>query len=119
MLPATTGFGNSLWLIARSAAGPTVMLTVAVLLAVMGSNSAAPTVAMAVMIPSAVGVTVIVAVADAPMARRDTLQRTTLPMVLTVPPETVVDWIWALSGKALVTPIEVAGLGPLFVNETV
>jgi hypothetical protein len=40
-------------------------------------------------------------------------------MVLTVPPETVVDWIWALSGKALVTPIEVAGLGPLFVTETV
>ena len=67
------------------------MLTVAVLLAGMGSNSVAPTVAVAVIIPSAVGVTVIVAVADAPMASWDRLQRTTLPTVLTVPGETVVD----------------------------
>src|ERR1035437_8510406 len=109
LLPATTGFGKALRLIARSAAGPTVVLTVAVLLAVTGSNSVAPTVAMAVIIPSAVGDTVMVAVADAPMSRRGTLQRTTLPTVLTVPWETVVDLIRALNGRALVTLIEVAG----------
>src|ERR1039458_10322224 len=91
--------------IARSAAGPTVVLTEAMLLAGRGSNSWAPAVAMAVIIPSAVGVTVIVAVADAPTARLGMLQRITLPMVLTVPRETVVDWIWALNGKTLVTEI--------------
>src|ERR1035441_3056394 len=91
--------------IARSAAGPTVVLTEAMLLAGRGANSWAPAVTIAVIIPSAVGVTVIVAVADAPAARLNPLQRITLPMVLTVPRVTVVDWIWALKGNALVTVI--------------
>src|ERR1035437_3877265 len=114
--------------IARSAAGPTVVLTEAMLLAGGGANSWGPAVAMAVIIPSAVGVTVIVAVADAPAARlvwvtprlvAVTLQMITLPIVLIVPWETVVDWIWVLNGKALVTVTEEARLGALFVNETV
>ncbi len=106
-------------LIPRSAAGPTVVLTEAMLLAGKGSNSWAPAVALAVIIPSAVGVTAIVAVADAPADRLDTLQRITLPKVVTVPRVTVVDWIWTLTGKALVTAMEVARLGPLLVSATV
>ena len=106
-------------LIARSAAGPTTVLTVAVLLAGKGSVVCALTLAMAVIFPTAVGVTMIVALGDDPRARFVRLQMTTLPMVLTVPRETVVDWICTLAGKAVVTVILVAALGPLLASETV
>ena len=96
-----------------------MVVIVAVLLAVTGSNSAALAVEVAVISPSTVGLTVIVAVAVAPMASRDTSQKTTFPKVLVVPWDTVTDWICTLNGKAFVTVIAVAGLGPLFTKVTV
>ena len=63
-------------------AGPTTVVTAAVLLAVTGSNSGVPTVAVAVILPSAVGITAIVAVADAPSARLGKSQKMTLPKAL-------------------------------------
>ena len=119
MLPATAGLGKPVRLSARSAAGPTVVVTVAVLLAGMGSTWRAFAVAVAAISPSAAGTTAIVAVAVAAAAKLGKLQKITLPAKVAVPVEKVAETMGALAGKTFVTVIAVAGLGPLFVNETV
>ena len=68
---------------ARSAEGPTTVLTAATLLAEIGSVWLPATVAMAVIEPAAPGMVVIVAVARLPLARLPTVQR--LPSLVIEP----------------------------------
>jgi hypothetical protein len=85
----------------------------------MGSRSRALTVAVLVIVPSAVGVTAMMAVAEAPWAKLGIRQKITWPAKVGVPLEKVEERMGALTGNTFVTVMKVAGLGPLFVTETV
>jgi hypothetical protein len=77
VLAATTGSGLSALVTERSAEANTVVVALAVLLAVLGSLSAAVTLALLVIVPPEVGaVTTIVTVALAPLAREPKLHVT-------------------------------------------
>ena len=70
MLPTTTGSGVSTFVIARSAEGDiTAVVAVALLFALLGSLGEPVTEAVLVKVPVAVGVTLIVTVAEAPLLR--------------------------------------------------
>ena len=102
----------------RSAAGPTVVVAVAVLLPVIGSTWLALTTAVATMVPCAVGVALIVADARPPLVRVPKLQTTMLP-IMVEPWDGVTEFNMTLKGNVLVTVTLEAVDGPLLVTETV
>src|SRR5664279_4692052 len=101
----------------RSAAGPTTVVAVATLLAGTGSNWFPCAVAVAVIAPSCVGTTVIVAVAPAPKGSVPTVQR--LPSGEIEPWLIVAERNATLAGKTLPTVTPELSLGPRFVTEMV
>src|ERR1700704_2390633 len=123
MGPETVAVAGPVLLIARSADFAetlTVVLAEAVLLAVLGSGSFAPTVAVLVMVPAVAGaVALIVIVALAPDASEPTVQTTGLPVTVQVPWVEVAVAEVTPAGRVSVTVAPVAGLGPLLVAFTV
>src|SRR5262245_50561437 len=104
---------------AKSAAGPTTVAAVAVLLARIGSNWLARAVTVALILPAAVGITVITAEARPALVNVPKLKTTTLPLMETMPCVEFADWIAVLMGSVLVTVTLEAVDGPLLVTETV
>jgi hypothetical protein len=103
----------------KSAAGLTVVLAVAVLFAVFGSNSLLFTLALLVITSTTVGLTTILTVAVAPLARFPTLQVTVPPDRVQLPWLGVAETKATLEGNVSVTSTPVASDGPLLVTVSV
>src|ERR1700730_235421 len=94
----------------------TWVVKVAVLLAVLGSASLAPTVAELVMGPAVAGaVALMVIMALAPLASEPMLQVTVPEALVQVPGEELAETKLTPAGRVSVTVAPVAGSGPLFV----
>src|SRR5437879_6936565 len=110
--PAGTGFVGPVALRARSAAGVTVVVTLAPLFVVTGSISAAVTLAMSVMAPATFACPRMVTVAFAPLASTPRLQVITVAAIEHVP------WLGAMkrnatpAGRVLVSVTPLAAEGP-------
>jgi hypothetical protein len=86
VLPATTGSGLSVLVTETSAEAVTTVVALAVLFAVLGSDSAAVTLAVLVIVPLEVGaLTTIVTVANPPLAMVPRLHVTVPALWLQVP----------------------------------
>jgi hypothetical protein len=114
--PTNTGSGESVLLSDRSADKPlTVVVVVALLLPDTGSATLLVTLAVLLNVPPAVGVTTIVTVALAALARVPRLH-VTVAVPLQLPCDGVVDTQVTPPGSVSVTETPVAELGPLFVT---
>jgi hypothetical protein len=120
VLAATTGSGESALVTDRSAEAITVVVALAVLLAVLGSLSVAVTLTLLVIVPPSVGaLTTIVTVADPALAIVPRLQVTVPALWLQVPWVGVADTKPTLAGNVSVTLTPVAVLGPALLTLTV
>jgi hypothetical protein len=121
-LPTKTGSGESLFVTPRSVRVFTVVLVEAVLFPEFRSVWLPAILALFVIVPAAVGVTVIVIVTDAPLARLPRLQVTVPLAWLHVPADAPVHVAApnvTPAGSVSVTTTPVAAPGPLFVAVTV
>ena len=112
MLPTPAGLGEAVLVRARSATGTTVTLAEAVLFAVFGSNSFSVALAELVSVPEPVGVTVMVADAEALTASVAKVHVTIVVPVQAGLAEANV----APAGRVSVILTPVAEDGPLFVT---
>src|SRR5262249_30195652 len=117
LLRTTTGSGVSTTPKARSAAGPTTVGVLTVLLPGTGSDWLPETVEVVTIVPCAVGVTAMVPVARAPAARLPRLKATRLPLMVVKPCDALAFWTMTLKGSVFVTLTPEACDGPLFVTE--
>jgi len=101
------------FVIITSAEAVTLVLVEAELLAVFGSDSLAVTVALLVMVPVVVGVTLIVNVALAPFASEPVTLHVTVPDALVQPG--LAELNVTPAGRVSTTLTPVAAPGPLFV----
>jgi hypothetical protein len=114
-LLTVTGLGDADFASDRSVFGTTVVVAVAVLFEVLGSFSAAVTLAVLVSAPTVVGVTTTVMVALAPASRLPTLQVTVPPDCVQLPAVEIAETSVTVPGRVSLTVTTVAGEGPLFV----
>jgi hypothetical protein len=120
VLAATTGSGESVLVTLTSAEAVTVVVALALLFALLGSDSLAVTVAVLVIVPPALGaVTVIVTVADPPLAIPPRLHVTVPALWLQVPWVAVADTKPTPAGNVSVKVTPVAPLGPALLTLTV
>src|SRR5947208_390013 len=111
----TVAVAGPLLVMARSAEAITVVDADAVLLALFGSGSLPPMVAVLVMVPAVAGaVALIVIVALAPEASEPTAQVTVPEALVQVPWVEVADVKPTPEGRVSVTVAPVAASGPLF-----
>src|SRR5215471_635951 len=105
----------------RSAAGPTATTAEAVLLPWIGSGwfGLELSVAVEIRVPSVEGTAVTVAIARAPRAKEPKKQTRVLPLTTRLPCERLSPVNSKPLGKAFVTMIPDAALGPLLVTESV
>jgi hypothetical protein len=125
VLPAATGLGVPLLVIARSQATFTLVVTVVVLLALLGSEVVAETEDVAVIVPIATvegTFKTTTMSAEVPAARFAVSLQVTVPVAPTagavqVHPEGAnTDWNVVFTGVASVNPTPAAAAGPLFVT---
>jgi hypothetical protein len=114
--PTTTGSGESVLVIDRSACGLMVLDTEPLLLLESGSETPLPTVAVLVMVPDAVAVTTIVTVALAPFPMMPSAQFTVLVPVHGLPWLGVADTKLTPAGSVSLTDTPVALFGPRLVT---
>ena|SRR5207249_9331574 len=118
LLPTPTGLVEPVWLKAKSARGLIVVTIEAVLLVGLGSNSNGVAFARFVINPVAVGLTVMVTVAAAFLARfvRVHVTVATPSKLEEAPCVLVAETKLTDGGSASVTVKDVTGQGPLFVR---